>query len=99
MIIWFGLGGHELRSDAGEKGGFVRSYRLWRWLVPSVLGLLEAREKRVREEVARLREEAERVQVALGEAERVLERLAGARETVVEVLAESSAGELRGVGG
>ncbi|MGP3974362.1 hypothetical protein ACTWQF_10145 [Streptomyces sp. 8N114] len=35
--------------------------------MPSVLGLLEAREKKVREEVARLREEAERVRAALGE--------------------------------
>lgn len=32
--------------------------------MPSVLGLLEAREKKIREEVARLREEAERVQAA-----------------------------------
>lgn len=54
----------------------------------SVLGLLEAREKRVREEIARLREEAERVQAALGEAERVLQRLVDARATVAEVLAE-----------
>lgn len=53
----------------------------------SVLGLLEAREKRVREEIARLREEAERVQAALGEAERVLQRLVDARVTVAEVLA------------
>ncbi|MFE2972479.1 hypothetical protein ACFXKC_54875 [Streptomyces sp. NPDC059340] len=37
--------------------------------MPSVLGLLEAREKKVREEVARLRQEAERAQAALGEAE------------------------------
>ncbi|MER7666370.1 hypothetical protein [Streptomyces sp. NPDC096193] len=37
--------------------------------MPSVLGLLEAREKKVREEVARLREEAEQVHAALGEAE------------------------------
>jgi hypothetical protein len=28
----------------------VRSLAPWRWLVPSVLGLLEAREKKVREE-------------------------------------------------
>jgi hypothetical protein len=56
--------------------------------VPSVLGLLEAREKKVREEVARLREEAERVEAALGEAERALQRLADARVTVAEVLAE-----------
>ncbi|MGW2051977.1 hypothetical protein ACWCPF_43700 [Streptomyces sp. NPDC001858] len=56
--------------------------------MPSVLGLLEAREKKVREEVARLREEAERVEAALGEAERALQRLADARVTVAEVLAE-----------
>lgn len=47
-------------------GRFVRSYRSWRWLVPSVLGVLEAREKKVREEVARLREKAERLQAAPG---------------------------------
>ncbi|WP_060904984.1 hypothetical protein [Streptomyces scabiei] len=56
--------------------------------MPSVLGLLEAREKKVREEIARLREEAERVQAALGEAERALERLVDARVTVAEVLAQ-----------
>lgn len=56
--------------------------------MPSVFGLLEAREKRVREEVVRLREEAERVQAALGEAERALARLADARVTVAEVLAD-----------
>lgn len=66
---------------------FVRSSRSWRWLVPSVLGLLEAREKQAREEITRLREEAERVQAALGEAETVLQRLVDARVTVVEVLA------------
>ncbi|WP_329373145.1 hypothetical protein [Streptomyces sp. NBC_01483] len=54
---------------------FVRSSRSWGWLLPSVLDLLEAREKRVREEVARLWEEAERGQAALGDAERTLERL------------------------
>ncbi|MGY3205142.1 hypothetical protein [Streptomyces sp. TE5632] len=69
---------------------FVRSSGSWRWLVPSVLGLLEAREKRVREEIAGLREEAERVQAALGEAERSLQRLVDARATVAEVLAEPS---------
>ncbi|MFF9572088.1 hypothetical protein [Streptomyces sp. NPDC014685] len=46
--------------------------------MPSVLGLLEAREKKVREEVARLQEEAERA----------LRRLVDARATVAEVLAE-----------
>ena len=53
-----------------------------------VLGLLEAREKRVREEIARLREEAERVQAALGKAEHGLQRLVDARVTVAEVLAD-----------
>ena len=61
----------------------VRSRRSWRWLVPSVLGLLEAREKKVREEVGRLR-------AALGEAEAALQRLVDARATVAEVLAEPS---------
>ncbi|WP_461070433.1 hypothetical protein [Streptomyces pseudoechinosporeus] len=56
--------------------------------MPSVLGLLEAREKKVREEVAWLREEAERVRGALAEAESRLARLADARMTVAEVLAE-----------
>jgi len=56
--------------------------------MPSVLGLLEAREKKVREEVARLQGEAERVQAALGEAERALQRLVDARAMVAEVLAE-----------
>ncbi|GGX46594.1 hypothetical protein [Streptomyces chryseus] len=55
--------------------------------MPSVLGLLEAREKKIREEVARLREEAERVEAALGDAERALQRLVDARATVAEVLA------------
>ncbi|ANP52130.1 hypothetical protein J2Z21_008191 [Streptomyces griseochromogenes] len=53
----------------------------------SVFGLLEAREKRVREEIARLQQEAQRVQAALGEAERELQRLVDARVTVTEVLA------------
>ncbi|MCX4834330.1 hypothetical protein OG746_37010 [Streptomyces sp. NBC_01016] len=61
--------------------------------VPSVLGLLEAREKRVREEVARLREEAERVQTALDAAQAALDRLSAARETVAEVVAELPAGQ------
>ncbi|MGW0602300.1 hypothetical protein ACWD11_35120 [Streptomyces sp. NPDC002776] len=56
--------------------------------MPSVLGLLDARVKKVREEVARLQEEAERVQAALGEAERALQRLVDARVTVTEVLTE-----------
>ncbi|MFJ8793758.1 hypothetical protein [Streptomyces sp. NPDC102462] len=60
----------------------------WRWLVASVLGLREAREEKVREEIARLGEEAERVQAALGEAERVLRGLVDARATVAAVLAE-----------
>ncbi|MEU6511257.1 hypothetical protein [Streptomyces sp. NPDC046942] len=41
--------------------------------------------------MARLREEAERVQAALGAAEVQLERLGQARETVTEVLAEPDA--------
>ncbi|NUJ99650.1 hypothetical protein [Streptomyces lunaelactis] len=54
----------------------------------SVLGLLEAREKEVREEIAGLRDEAERVQAALGDAERALQQLVDdARMTVAEVLA------------
>ncbi|MDK0524108.1 hypothetical protein [Streptomyces sp. ML-6] len=56
--------------------------------MPSVFGLLEAREKKVREEVARLQEEAERVQAALGAAEWALRRLGDARATVAEALAE-----------
>ncbi|MGW6404818.1 hypothetical protein [Streptomyces sp. NPDC055134] len=44
-------------------------------VMPSMLGLLEAREKNVREEVARLREEAERVQAALGSTQAELSRL------------------------
>lgn len=48
----------------------------------SVFGLLEAREKRGREEITRLR-----VQAALNEAERELQRLVDARVTVTEVLA------------
>jgi hypothetical protein len=64
----------------------------WRWLMPSVLCLLEAREKKVRAEVARLREEAERITTALCAAEAQLERLGQARETVTEVLAEPDAG-------
>ncbi|MGW0882509.1 hypothetical protein [Streptomyces sp. NPDC002671] len=56
--------------------------------MPSVLGLLESREKKVREEIAWLREEAERVRAALVEAESRLARPADARVTVAEVLAE-----------
>ncbi|WP_223279866.1 hypothetical protein [Streptomyces sp. SDr-06] len=62
------------------------------------MGLLEAREKKVREEVARLREEAERVQAALGVAERALERLELARVTVAEVLAEEPSAGAAGPG-
>jgi hypothetical protein len=56
--------------------------------VPSVRGPLEIRGQKVSEEVARLREEAERVQAALVAAKGALARLAGARETVSEVLGE-----------
>lgn len=61
--------------------------------MPSVLGMLEAREKKVREEVARLREEADRVQAALVAAEGALVKLVGARETVAEVLLGEQAGQ------
>ncbi|MFD5427672.1 hypothetical protein [Streptomyces sp. NPDC127084] len=46
--------------------------------MPSVLGLLETRERKVRDEVVRLWEEAERVRAALGAAEAALVRLAEA---------------------
>ncbi|WP_328778109.1 hypothetical protein OHT68_01570 [Streptomyces canus] len=45
------------------------------------------RKKRVRQEFARLQEEAQRAQAALGEAEHELQRLVDARVTVTEVLA------------
>ncbi|CAM5268042.1 hypothetical protein SHIRM173S_09383 [Streptomyces hirsutus] len=67
--------------------------------MPSVIGLLEAREKKVREEVARLREEAERVQAALDAAERYLNRLADARATVAEVLAAEQTAPAAGLPG
>jgi hypothetical protein len=54
--------------------------------MPSALGLLETREGNVREVVVRLREEAERVQAALGSGQAELSRLADARATVAEVL-------------
>ncbi|WBB59710.1 hypothetical protein O7599_29810 [Streptomyces sp. WMMC500] len=62
--------------------------------MPSVLGLLEVREKKVRAEVARLRQEAERITAALSAAEAHLERLGQARETVTEVMAEPGAGTM-----
>ncbi|MEU3008751.1 hypothetical protein AB0935_25505 [Streptomyces sp. NPDC007027] len=91
MIAWFGLGGHELRLTAGE----MRTVRSLASLV-EVAGAAGARsaggrEKKVREEAARLQEEAERVQAALGEGERALQRLVDARATVTEVLAEPPA--------
>ncbi|WP_326708129.1 hypothetical protein OG758_00850 [Streptomyces sp. NBC_01474] len=61
--------------------------------MPSVLGLLETREGNVREVVVRLREEAERVQAALGSTQAELSRLTDARATVAEVLSrDGSAG-------
>ena len=59
--------------------------------MPSVLGLLEARESAARERVERAHEEVARVAAVLAEAERVLERAVIAREAVVEVLAEPAA--------
>ncbi|MDJ0465329.1 hypothetical protein [Streptomyces sp. H27-C3] len=66
--------------------------------MPSVLGLLEAKESAAREAVERAREEAARIAAALEEAERVLERLVIARDAVVEVLAEPVAEAVDGVG-
>jgi hypothetical protein len=60
-------------------------------LVPSVLGLLEAKESAARERVEQTREEAARIAAVLEEAERALERLVIAREAVVEVLSEPAA--------
>ncbi|MFB7335699.1 hypothetical protein ACFC00_29300 [Streptomyces adustus] len=52
--------------------------------MPSVIGLLEAREKEIREK--EIREEVARLRDALDEAERALRRLVDARVTVTEVL-------------
>ncbi|WP_181449587.1 hypothetical protein [Streptomyces cyaneus] len=60
--------------------------------MPSVLGLIEARKKKIREGVAQLREEAERAQAALAAAEDAPERPAGAWATVAEVPADAPAG-------
>ncbi|MFP3119907.1 hypothetical protein [Streptomyces sp. Iso 434] len=68
-------------------------------VMPSVLGLLEAREKNVWDEVARLKEEAKRVHAALGSAQAELSRLADARVTVAEVLSQAPAGGEGGVPG
>jgi hypothetical protein len=54
--------------------------------VPSVMGLLEERERAARQRV-------EVLQAELGEAEAALERFVIARETVGQVLAEPSGGE------
>ncbi|MEU0967491.1 hypothetical protein ABZ357_19395 [Streptomyces sp. NPDC005917] len=59
--------------------------------MPSVLGLLEAKETAARERVDRAREEVARVKAVLAEAEQVVERLVIAREAVVEVLSEPAA--------
>ncbi|MFJ9011627.1 hypothetical protein [Streptomyces canus] len=56
-----------------------------------MLGLLGAREDKAREEISRLREEAERVQAVLVAAEGALARLGGAGATVAEVPAETAA--------
>ncbi|MFI5806022.1 hypothetical protein [Streptomyces sp. NPDC051561] len=55
--------------------------------MPSVIGLLEERERVASQRVEVLREEADRVLAELREAERDWERFVVARETVVEVLA------------
>ncbi|MCX4650262.1 MULTISPECIES: hypothetical protein [unclassified Streptomyces] len=55
--------------------------------MPSVIGLLEERERAAAERVEVLRTEADRVLAALREAELDWERFVVSRETVVEVLA------------
>lgn len=56
--------------------------------MPSVLGLLEAKEAAARGQVELAREGVARAAAVLAEAERVVERLVVAREAVVEVLSE-----------
>ncbi|MFK4105615.1 hypothetical protein ACI2L1_37250 [Streptomyces sp. NPDC019531] len=55
--------------------------------MPSVIGLLEERERAAAQRVEDLREEADRVLAALRDAELDWERFVVSRETVVEVLA------------
>lgn len=57
--------------------------------MPSVIGLLEERERDAGHRVETLRQEADRVLAELREAERCWERFVTAREAVVEVLAGS----------
>jgi hypothetical protein len=63
------------------------SVRSWRCGMPSVIGLLEERERAAAQRVEVLREEADRVLAALRDAESDWERFVVSRETVVEVLA------------
>lgn len=55
--------------------------------MPSVIGLLEEREREASRRVEVLREEADRILARLRDAEREWERFVISRETVVEVLA------------
>lgn len=55
--------------------------------MPSVIGLLEERERAAAQRVELLREEADRILAQLRDAERDWERFVISRETVVEVLA------------
>lgn len=55
--------------------------------MPSVIGLLEEREREAARRVEVLREEADRILAELRDAERDWERFVISRETVVEVLA------------
>lgn len=61
--------------------------------MPSVVGLLEERERAAAQRVEVLREEADRVLAALRDAELDWERFVVSRETVVEVLAAPNSAE------
>lgn len=60
--------------------------------MPSVVGLVEERERGARQRVEVLREEADRVLAELREAELFWERFVTAREVLVEVLAGPGGG-------
>ena len=60
--------------------------------MPSVVGLLEERERGARQRVEVLREEADRILAELRDAELFWERFVTAREVLVEVLAGRASG-------
>ncbi len=60
--------------------------------MPSVVGLLEERERGARQRVEVLREEADRVLAELRDAELFWERFVTAREVLVEILAGPGGG-------